>query len=92
MWLLVAVAGSGCNSLLGIDELTLAPIDAPGSNIDAAIDASIDAPPDAPGEECFGTLAETCFVPVITGPITIATGNINTTSATTEPRCKTVTM
>jgi hypothetical protein len=75
-WLVLVLAGSGCNSLLGIDELT--PIDASGSDeIDAA---PIDSPP---GSICAMLVDPViCFTPLPTDPIMIEGVNTDT-----DPRC-----
>ena len=79
---IVVLMGSGCNSLLGIDELT---------KIDGGDPGPIDAPVvDALGDECFGTLAQICFAPADAIPETIS-GTIDTNSVTGDSRCRTVT-
>jgi len=79
-WLIVVLAGGGCNSLLGINELTV--VDAPpGTAIDSAVDSPIDGRPDALTDVCFGTMtfAQVCFTPsdapVVTLPATLDTSD-----------------
>jgi len=77
LWLLVALAGGGCNSILGINELSVT--DAPPGTVEIdaprVVDAMVDAGPDAENEECFGSpsIAQVCFAPSMHPPLILPT-------------------
>ncbi len=84
LWILVALAGTGCNQLLGIDELTRidagggGPIDSSMMTMDAPL---VDAPP---GMICVTLLPSQMCVLLPTGAVTL--GDINTDN---DSRCTT---
>ncbi len=79
LWLLVALASGGCNSILGINELTIT--DAPPGTEEIDAPRIVDAGPDAANEECFGSpsFARVCFAPTMHPALTLpATINTDT--------------
>jgi len=91
LWLIVALVGGGCNSILGINELTV--VDAPPgteTDIDAFIPADASVPidsVDAPPNMLCSMLADECYMdPLPAGDIVL--GAVNTE---TDGRCTSVT-
>lgn len=87
MWIVVALAGTGCNQLLGIDDLTR--IDGGGGAVDAAPIDSFDSPP---AMTCAMLIAPAKCFPSATGmgAVTIV-GAVNTSAgAGGDSRCVSV--
>jgi hypothetical protein len=78
---ITALLASGCNSLLGIDDLHL--VDA-GSGDTVHPDVPVDQPP---GAFCYGTYLSACFATEPTGAVTLS-GTVDTA---TDSRCTVIT-
>ncbi len=88
MWIVVALAGTGCNQLLGIDELTR--IDASGNPIDAPLfdAAPIDSHDSPPSMTCAMLVSPAKCFSNPTGAITIE--NVINTDPSGDARCMSV--
>lgn len=92
LWLVVVLAGSGCNQLLGIGGLE-GTDGGPAITSDSTVSEIDGSMPDAPPSSvCFGTatLAESCFVPSTAPDVTLG-GPLNTSPSAADVRCKSTT-